>query len=139
MNIFGQKETAVIEPEPTATDVLRQRALNCVKRLEYARIASDLGTSPEKFRDFAEGQVNLPVEILQKMVKSFFNSAEFDPVADKLVATGPAPTTLPGPGYPSPFIPSAASYPPPASNSRERPMLTGGPQAKPYKKPAGWA
>ena len=60
MNIFG-KEAAVIEPEVTGTEVLRARALNCVKRLEYALIATGIGISPEKFRDFAEGRVNLPV------------------------------------------------------------------------------
>jgi hypothetical protein len=109
MNLFfNRKATTMDQSEVTGTDAIRRRVWARWRKAHLATTARDMSIPLPALEAFAQGTGQLSAAQLQALAKEFFpHHVAFDPVADRLVDTSPAPTRLgtppepwrPGPDY----------------------------------------
>jgi hypothetical protein len=102
MNLF-RKAATMTEPEITGSEAIRLRVWSRMRRAHLARTASDLQIPLPQLESFAQGTGGLSAAQLQLLAKEFYMNARYDAATDRLVDTGPAPTSMGTP--PEPYDP----------------------------------
>lgn len=88
----------------TGTDAIRRAVALRVKRMDYGRVAREVGIANETLVAFAEGRVQLSNERLCKLATELWQHTEFDPEQNLLRSTNrtpPQPMGIP----PAPYDP----------------------------------
>ena len=95
--------------EVTGTELIRQVAAARVKKIDYARLAKEVGVAPDDLFDFAQGRKNLPADTLCRLTTVMMQGTRFYPDQDllgPLVQVEPKPMGI----KPDPFVPTPRTW-----------------------------
>ncbi|MCA1379831.1 MULTISPECIES: hypothetical protein [Bradyrhizobium] len=70
--------------EITGTELLRQVAAARVEKIDYARLAKDVGIAPDDLFEFAQDRKNLPADTLCRLTTEMMQGTRFYPDRDLL-------------------------------------------------------
>jgi hypothetical protein len=125
----------------TGTDLVRAALRGRNHKQNTSGFARDLGLSADTLEQFAEGRVELPAEILQKLVRALWgDSTDFDAGANALRPSNREPPRPLGILSP-PFDSATAPYPIQSGSlavADRAPQLVTPQKPKPKEKRAGW-